>query len=361
MVGFRIQRSDGTITEGLNASGSWDDWHSIARPTSWCGGFSRRSRVPLRSTERLAAVATLPTFREFRSTSSTQRPEGRAVPDSSLLSWRHGLPPGGEATTPRSGRLPISQVPSAQPSTRPWGAAASAWLTTPMRTPTSERSTTSPVTAPNSEPTSVGPSRAWAVPTYPTKTYVKQVYLIGSTMRGIWRTYPIDDLFEITAEAMYHFLVTESGCRSRESMRPIPTGRWRRGSIPQGRAATAALGLPGWCSLGNLPTAPHSKVRRLVCHPRLLQQPDDLRGIARNHELTMRLIDAATSTNIETQSVEVDDEVLDFLDIAEQGMAEMQRAGDLRTAQSLIGTLTRSSPSVVGPFAVRPWHRIGGS
>ena len=182
----------------------------------------------------------------------------------------------------------------------------------------------------------------------PNGELLKQIYLIGSTMRGIGELTHIEDLYEITAEALYHFLMTNVG---------MPLVGVDATNTDRALAESDAFGKPRrYCSLGVARVVfPGETYRRHLTRRYIdwfitngfLQRPDDLRGLARNHELTIRLVDAVAAIDMEADSVEVEDEVLDFLDIAEVGMAELERAGDPATAQQLINRVERSSPSVV--------------
>ncbi len=196
--------------------------------------------------------------------------------------------------------------------------------------------------------TYLGRSAESGGPDIPDRDLLKQIYLVGSTMRGIGELTRINDLYEITAEAIYHFLVTDIGM----PMVGVDSTNTDRALGEEDDFRRSRR----YCSLGVARVVfPGDTYRRHLTHryidwyvnQGLLEHAEDLRGIARSHELTHRLIDAATSVGIETQSVEFDDEVLDFLDYAEQGMAEMERTADVQTAQKLIGSIKRSAPSVV--------------
>ena len=181
----------------------------------------------------------------------------------------------------------------------------------------------------------------------PEDALLKQVYLIGSTMRGIGELTRIEDVYEITAESLYHFLMTDVG---------MPLVGVAATNTDRALGQLDKFDKPRrYCSLGIARVVfPGDTYRRHLTRRYidwfitngLLNRSDDLRGIARNHELTFRLVDAATGIDTRALSIEVDDEVHEFLDIAELGMAEMERVADVATAQSMINRIERSSPSI---------------
>lgn len=182
----------------------------------------------------------------------------------------------------------------------------------------------------------------------PGKNLLKQIYLIGSTMPGVGELTNITDAFSITAEAMYQFLVTKAG---------MPLVGVDATNTDRALGELDRFDKPRrYCSLGVARVIfPGDTYRRHISNRYvdwyitngLLNYPKDLRGIVRTDKVTHQLLQSLEARDRRASDLEVDLEVTRFLEYVEFGMAEMQRASDVRTAQDLINKVKRSSPAVV--------------
>lgn len=185
-------------------------------------------------------------------------------------------------------------------------------------------------------------------PVIPDGELLKQVYLIDTILRAQGEFSKLDDLYEIAAEALYHFLLTDSG-RPLVGVDATNTDRalaeYDRFKKPR-----------RYCSLGIARVVfpgdtyrYHLLMRYVdwVITDSFLAEPPDPDGLVRDHPVVLSLEDKLLQVEAEAGSVNSDEDVIDFLQLAEQAALTLERIPEPSEAHLLISKVETDAAGAV--------------
>ena len=185
-------------------------------------------------------------------------------------------------------------------------------------------------------------------PDIPDGDLLKQVYVIDNTLRGKTEISSIGDMYEIAAEAMYHFTLTNVG---------MPLVGVDATNTDRALADLDEFDKPRrYCGLGIARVVfPGETLRyHLVSgyidwylRESLLAVPKELQTLVRDHDLVAKLEDRFNTLEGEAGFLDVDDDVQDFLDIVEVATSELERIPEAAEAEKHIRQVERRSPGAI--------------
>lgn len=185
-------------------------------------------------------------------------------------------------------------------------------------------------------------------PDIPDGDLLKQVYVIDNTLRGKAEISSIEDMYEIAAEAMYHFTMTNVG---------MPLVGVDATNTDDALAALDEFDKPRrYCGLGIARVVFPGETFRYhlvsgyidwILRDSLLLAPRELQTLVRDHDLVAKLEDRLNTLEGEAGSLDVDDDVQDFLDIVEVATSELERIPEAAEAEKHIRQVERRSPGAV--------------
>ena len=185
-------------------------------------------------------------------------------------------------------------------------------------------------------------------PNIPDGDLLKQVYVIDNTLRGKTEISAIEDMYEIAAEAMFHFTLTDVG---------MPLVGVDATNTDRALAQLDEFGKPRrYCGLGIARVVFPGETFRYhlvsgyidwFLREALLDVPSGIQTLVRDHDLMAKLEDRLNTLEGETGILDVDDDVQDFLDIIEVATNELDRIPEASEAEKHVRQVERRSPSAV--------------
>ena len=185
-------------------------------------------------------------------------------------------------------------------------------------------------------------------PEIPDGDLIKQIYVIDNKLRGKGEISSISDMYEIAAEAMFHFTLSNVG-RPLVGVDATNTDR--------ALAELDEFNKPRrYCGLGIARVVFPGETYRYhlvsgyidwILRDSLLAVPKELQTLVRDHDLVEKLEDRLNTLEGEAGSLDVDDDVQDFLDIIELATSELERIPEAAEGEKHIRQVERRSPGAV--------------
>lgn len=184
-------------------------------------------------------------------------------------------------------------------------------------------------------------------PEIPDGHLLKQVYLIDNRLRGKSEISSVADMYEVAAEAMFHFTSSDIGRpligvnatntdRALEELDEFDKPRRYCG------LGIARVVFPGETFRHHLTSG---YIDWFLRHG-LLAAPEGLESAVRSHQVVQRLVDGVHTLDGQASALEVDDEVQDFLDLRDLVADDMRRVPDLSNGEKHVRRVERAAPAV---------------